>query len=708
MGIVPKKNPELGTLDETRPSRLSHHFRGESYGSVLRDRNRPGPRNIGGFISNPATPAKVEHERGTFVRRLSSLPEHKRESHLPDKVAECASGILFSLYILAPKVPELLAGLREKNATGPNLKGLYLYASDTLETLDEGLQRYEQTALVKRKDRKGLRKNIRAACKFSIVAYLKLGKLLLLQLPQLIADADHRYVRSLVFMVHHSLVELRNAYQCLDLKTSRKAKQNFPDIQEETLQDRNLSATPTRDHPRPLSRLRTGTALQTSRNINHFPSPPGSSPSVPPYIAGRSRTNSRTNAMGNCIAPLTRALRKESIVAGGPRNGNVQAGAPLSTQETYALQPRSNAGALSQDLSGEPSTSAPATPSVRAHSNTLTPGDEARREEVPPIPIIPGFRAHSNTVLSSEEADRLSQFKYILNLILVAVEDATYRLPIIRTHFVKCLQLVSGTTGTRTSITRGWTKLIQRTSHALETAPTLHHQIKLQVNHIMPDDRNFWDLCMKFITQVTGLLYSLREPIAIGFLEDAFVESLGDMRKSCRKALRHIRNSPWQALAADVPDPISAYQFSHRAYMVDPNDHTKTTPRHPKLQTQSNTTVTQTSTIPPNGVHAASVAPTVHSTSLQPINPHSTNSNSINGHYINANANNAYSINIPATSTPSTSVPATPLSAALGPAAQATIPALQGFDASFQGNVFQRADALLNGQPSRFTGNRRV
>ena len=47
-------------------------------------------------------------------------------------------------------------------------------------------------------------------------------------------------------------------------------------------------------------------------------------------------------------------------------------------------------------------------------------------------------------------------------------------------------------------------------------------------------------------------------------------------------------------------------------------------------------------------------------------------------------------------------VPTTPLSAALGPAAQATVPNTarsSNFDRSFQGDVFQRADSLLTLQP---------
>ncbi len=47
------------------------------------------------------------------------------------------------------------------------------------------------------------------------------------------------------------------------------------------------------------------------------------------------------------------------------------------------------------------------------------------------------------------------------------------------------------------------------------------------------------------------------------------------------------------------------------------------------------------------------------------------------------------------TSSPYSNVPATPLSAALGPAAQATVPATPAsasLEDSFQGNIFQRAD----------------
>ena len=690
MGIVPKKNSDLGTLDETRPSRLSHHFRGESYGSVLRDRNRPGPRNIGGFGSNPATPAEVEHQPGAFVRRLSSLPERKRDSYLPDKIAECASGIFFSLDVLAPKVPELLDGLRERNATGLNLPGVYLYASDTLKILNEGLYCYEQTVRGKKVDRKVSRKNIRVACKDSIITYLKLGKLLLAHLPRLLADADHRYVRNIVFVIHQSLVELCNVYQRLDLKPSKKVKHTFPGNQRENLQDRNLSssATPTRDRQK-LLRLRTGTALQKSSNVNHFPSPPEHAPSVTPHIVNRSRSNSRNNAMGNCIGSMTRAPRNENVAAGVPSGESIQSGPALGIQASYPLRPRVSMASPNQTPNGSLLSFSTATPSVRVRSNSATPVNEVQRQDVPSLPISANIRTHGNVLSGPGQAERQRKFNLVLRLIMMAVEQAIGCIPRIQADLTTWLREALEPPGMHPSIARRWSRLVQSNFYALETARILE-PYRFSVNPNLLDDETFWNQCITFITQITKLLSDMRGPIARGHLNAAFVASVRPMRVACRDALCSIRQSPWQALAANVPRPVSSEDLMQNSYMQHPNDPAIMI-RLSAPPTQSNAPITRSSRVAPNGMHPGSTA-SLPSTRIHPLH---------------ANPANVYSASIHPMSASSTSVPATPLSAALGPAAQATLPAAQGFDASFNGNPFQRANTLLSGQQTRFTGGTR-
>ena len=91
MGMVSKKNVDLGAFDEIRANRNSLHFRGQSHGSVLKDKHST-VRNGGGNLS--PSPHGQERQKGTFVRRLSSLPEHKRESQPLDAIIEGAKGVL--------------------------------------------------------------------------------------------------------------------------------------------------------------------------------------------------------------------------------------------------------------------------------------------------------------------------------------------------------------------------------------------------------------------------------------------------------------------------------------------------------------------------------------------------------------------------------------------------------------------------------------
>ncbi|PBP22237.1 RAM signaling pathway protein [Diplocarpon rosae] len=100
MGIVSKKLAELDTVDETKLNRYSH-FRGLSHGSAMQGSS--GTTGNGNSRS-PASPADSSGQRPTYVRRLSSLPERKRESLSPDPTVEAAKGI----FLLQRNVETLL------------------------------------------------------------------------------------------------------------------------------------------------------------------------------------------------------------------------------------------------------------------------------------------------------------------------------------------------------------------------------------------------------------------------------------------------------------------------------------------------------------------------------------------------------------------------------------------------------------------------
>lgn len=155
--------------------------------------------------------------------------------------------------------------------------------------------------------------------------------------------------------------------------------------------------------------------------------------------------------------------------------------------------------------------------------------------------------------------------------------------------------------------------------------------------------RDFWRLVKGFVDSYSSLLASLREARLLNLVPSDMRHQVRPVHKFATEAASLITNSPWNRLTFEV----------------------------------------EPQTRPP------SRAPTPAATGYQ---AHRTRGSG--------------GSNTAASSSPYTpSVPATPLSAALGPAAQATVPATPAsasLNRSFEGDVFQRADSLLSMQNTMY------
>jgi RAM signalling pathway protein/Leucine rich repeat len=265
MGIVSKKASELGTVDETKLNRYSH-YRGLSHGSAM----QAGTNGTTATMNSrsPASPADSASQRATYVRRLSSLPERKRESNSPDPVIEGAKGILYALFQVHPLIQNLLGLARDGTNKRTSLERVFYNATTHVEELDRHIQSYITYSDEDEEISPRSNENVHSACLTSVQAYMHVLGLLSRNVETLLDNGDPRYIRTLLLLVYGSAAEVRNAGADL-FRHGRNIRSWIPETINETLryQPRDKSVTPTRDRPGTISRSRHGTGIQPSNNL---------------------------------------------------------------------------------------------------------------------------------------------------------------------------------------------------------------------------------------------------------------------------------------------------------------------------------------------------------------------------------------------------------------------------------------------------------
>jgi hypothetical protein len=258
MGIVSKKPSELGTVEETKLNRYSH-FRGLSHGSAIQNSSTNGANSSRG----PASPADMSTPRATYVRRLSSLPERKRESSSPDPIVEGAKGILFALFQVHPMIQSLVGLTRDGSNKRTSLERVFYNASTQVEELDRDIQTYDNYSEEDEEVSPRSNETVHRACLTCVSAYIHVCGLLTSNIDTLLNNGDPRYIRTLLLLVYGSLAEVRNAGASLFASPENERSRLQPVI-EDTLrpQARDKAISTMRERPAPVLRTRSATVVQ--------------------------------------------------------------------------------------------------------------------------------------------------------------------------------------------------------------------------------------------------------------------------------------------------------------------------------------------------------------------------------------------------------------------------------------------------------------
>lgn len=572
MGIVTKKNSDLGVVDETRANRNSHHFRGQSHGSALRNGIRAGDSSSG------VSPHIGGRQQGIAVRRLSSLPEQRRENQPSDNIIEGAKGVLFALHLVHGHISTLSLVIRDSRTKRSSLERVFNAANIHIEHLDQELHKIDR---MPDKSLESLKKSKRAVAKAThacIVSHQHVGSTLLSNAKQLVKSADPRYIRTLMLLLYGSLNEIANAGKNLGVvqpnsKIQKNGTQRVSTISEVSnegarLSSRAQSVTPTRERPKPERKWRKGSTIQQSISHSNLQAAYGGQTSVPLYVNGRSRSNSRA---GNMYGSASSSL-------------------------------------VSTPCSGESFSISSLALRSRSSSVNVTP-EQARMEK-----------------------EQAAQFEKIFFILREATNEGLQVIPQLEPYFVSCLD-ASHNQSTHPNIRESWATLVERSRYCLEMSDVLNMRLStVRLNDSEARNaKDFWHLVKSFIDSYSSLLLSLKEARRYTPVPNEVKRLVRPVHTTSTEAAMLIINSPWNRLTFET-DPQAT----------------------PQLQT------------------------------YHPLENGYTHRSKGSGGSASGS-----------TSSPYSNVPATPLSAALGPAAQATMPATPAsasLEDSFQGNIFQRAD----------------
>ena len=602
MAILRREKNELNTVQE-RPSNRNSHLRGHSYASALTTRVNDSSADSGGS-SSPESLKDGRRTRMAYVRRLSSLPEHKEENNLWNPLMEGAKGILYALYQVHPQILTLINVAKTGGPRRNSLDVIFVAASTHIDQLNDILESASMIDGEEGYRLDNIESNIKASCTRCIKSYTTLCVQLQQHISKIIAGSDGRYVRTIMLLLYGSIMEIRNA--CLSLGVEVKSKSAVLREEERTGQSnigQTIRATKTvqdRSLSRPVPRLRSDTAIQH--------------PTV------------KSLAQQNSVAPPPQehASRPALNMTGSTMVGSGYTGGSLNstnlTGSTIESRSRSNSRTAMASMSS-------------SVASTPRSGDSFM---VPPPPSQPS-KINALTGVTDAEEERL--FEQIFLALTTAYDAALQSLPIVKRHFTRSLEAAEESRAPKET-RQLWSNLIYRCKTCMDVSEALHLRL---VNMKVKDpisgrnQRDFWVLCKTFMQSFVDLVIDMRDARGLQMLPTEAIIVLRPVQKASREAGRLIDAGPWSFLA---DNSAVANQFAGQLY-------------------------------PPNTLNNVFQPPPLQSAFQQ--------------------ANGISPVSVP--------LPATPLSAALGPAVQATVPSTPASaygDQFFAGNVFQRADSLLS------------
>ncbi|KAK2735502.1 cell morphogenesis protein [Colletotrichum kahawae] len=262
MGVVSQKASQLGTLDETTANNRFSHYRGLSHGSAM----QPPPASLS--VKSPNSPAEPFLQRPIYVRRLSVLPERRRESKVYDPILEAAKGILYAVFQIHPMIQMLMSLTSDGSSKRSSLEIVFYNTNSHVEELEQEIQKHDP-AVVGDEMAGRENENVHRACQTLVSAYTHVCTLLAGNIDSFVDNGDPRYIRTLLMLIYNSIMEIRCTLASISPdaipgKTAARAMAMGETIKPHS---RENSITPTAERLGLAQRPRPGPILHNPSNL---------------------------------------------------------------------------------------------------------------------------------------------------------------------------------------------------------------------------------------------------------------------------------------------------------------------------------------------------------------------------------------------------------------------------------------------------------
>ncbi|KAL8935275.1 MAG: hypothetical protein Q9216_005509 [Gyalolechia sp. 2 TL-2023] len=660
MGMVPKKKNDLGTVAENQQNRNSFHLRGQSHASALRDWSQTediSPSTTNGNQASRRYLSDVTHPSRTFVSHLTKSRKRRKQRLKPNFV-DSAIGVRYSLSTLDQITNALIQSLQSRpQKNWSRVKDAQHDASFRIDSLHHSVNMLIHEGQSDRATRSSRKRSATLslnACHSAIARYSRLANLLLDQSSQVMADGVKMYIRTLVSHVLGSSVEICHAFhpsgqssKRTTITQKRFTSKRIPSqvtrraLHDEPLRDQSL--TPTRERPVTARRIKNWNSPQQPDFLNSLKSSAAvvHQPPGQPTSSLASQPTPTHSIVSQPAVPLYLNGRSRSNSRADQYN------IPSSTDSNFALSPAMTPSSLG-------AFSIPGTPLNRSRSSSIAAGAHGGR-------LTPG----SSTPYFENDSALQTQFDKIHRLLEQTVAHSRKALPTLKEHFIRALD--EAQTDLDRAHCEQWARRIRTCSLASELCAIVHKRLQAVVRSSSPDpswtDKSFWDLAKKFLATISDLLQDVRAAFREGNTHPELVALMRPVSNLSRATSHEIRDSQWGSGNSN--------------------------------NNNNNTTGFLAGAAGFGGGGGGAVSPgSVVSTTASSSGGGGGGGGSVFGHHRQrrSSGENSYAA----------SIPPTPLSAALGPAAQATIPSTPAgsgtLERSFQGGWGERADALLQMQ----------
>ncbi|RMZ92300.1 hypothetical protein DV736_g481, partial [Chaetothyriales sp. CBS 134916] len=714
MGMLTKPKPDLDSIEESRVNRNSH-LRGFSHASVLKRGGAVAASPAGNSSPSPNSVRDPKQRRPGLVKKLSSLPEHKTSTEWNNPIVQGAKGILYALYQIHPQLSGLIAAIK-KDSKRTGLEITFYASSTHVDRLNDALEMADSIDAQDEEAVEKIEAIVQQDCETCVMAYTHVFAQLQDSVRKIVAGTDARYIRTLMLLLYGSILEIRNAINTFgfDVKITqaghKRQKSSGPKHPIQTIPEEYTTplkparlATPTQEgfsHRQPGPRFRSDTTIQHPI----------------PDIA--KHAHSTTAATPIHLSGVT--VNPDSFANSGS----------TYTSTSFSFRSRSHSRNASQT-------------STALSSAASTP----RSVDAFHLPRISPTKHQINPITGMTDAQEVAAFSPIYLGLTRSFEAALQAIPPAEKHFKRCLQDAKENHRSKAE-QELWVDLVHRCKICFDASEALRLRLT-NMNMMDPDggrnDPSFWLLCKTFLQSFVDLVTDMREAKNLRLLPQELILVLRPVQKTSREAGRLIDNSPWRgatdgAYIFPAPPPYSSvngasplvrndgYSFNNHNHMPNGNGskdsfsaYSSTLTLHHIYQADSPFPPLPGTTINPSIV---TTAPAV-----QPISGPG---------FLTSSLSTSYTSGFPSTNhvaAPHTSpLPSTPLSAALGPAAQATVPtsapttsnngssmtlsavgtpstpatgtttefpsrpstSMANSNDFFKGDVFQRADSLLS------------